>query len=113
MDNYPSALKQHEGSKEMWRDQTELGYAKDGSLKGRIFYDSKKREFSIEHKLLTEADKTTLETFYDAHRGIEFLFAWNFAPATTYTVIFADTGGLSFKIKAGPRWETVVKLAET
>lgn len=96
MANYPSSLRQSNGSREIWYDPIELDDARSGAAKGRRLQSAKKRRFIVRHESLTEAEKQTLETFYDANRATTFLFAWNKAPGTTYTVIFADKEGLDW-----------------
>ena len=112
MANYPSSLAQERTSREQWKDPMEIDYARSGSVKGRRAQASKKRVFTVEHRLLTNAERSTLESFYDTNRGVELNFAWNDTPGTTYSVIFSDENGLDFKRSGNDRWDVAVKLSE-
>lgn len=112
MANYPSSIVQEQSSKEPWRDPMELDYARSGGAKGRRLQAAKKRQFMVTHRHVTTAQRATLEAFYDANRSVTFTFAWNDAPATTYTVIFADKDGLDWDRDGPILWRVTVKLAE-
>lgn len=109
---YPSSLPQAAGSSEEWVDPIELSYSRAGSVKARRLQSAKKRAFVVEHSFLTEAQRSTLESFYDTNRSIALTFAWNDAPGTTYNVIFSDASGLTFKRVAGNYYDVTVRLAE-
>lgn len=109
---YPSSLPQATSSREEWVDPLLVSYSRAGGVKARRLQGAKKRVFVVEHKFLTNTQKTTLETFYDTNRAITLTFAWNDVPGTTYTVVFADEPGLSFSREPGNYWNVTVKLAE-
>lgn len=107
---YPSSLPQAASSREEWVDALEVSYSRAGGVKARRLQSAKKRVFNVEHRFLTDAQKGTLEAFYDANRSVSLTFAWNDTPGTTYAVVFASE--LSFSRDAGNYWSVTVKLAE-
>lgn len=111
MANYPT-LPQSTGSREEWIDPAIVEYSRAGGAKIRRLQGAKKRAFIVEHRFLTNTQKTTLETFYDTNRAISLTFAWADAPGTTYTVVFADQGELAFSREPGNYWNVTVRLAE-
>lgn len=98
MATYPD-LGFEEGSIEDWADPLLLSTSRGGGTKGRRLQAGKKRLFRVLH-VLTAAERATLEAFYDANRAVSFDFAWN---GVTYSVIFADKQGLSWRPKDEPR----------
>lgn len=109
---YPSSLPQAASSREEWVDPLQVSYSRAGGVKARRLQSAKKRIFIVDHRYLTDAQKGTLETFYDANRTVSLTFAWNDTPGTTYAVLFADEPGLSFSREPGNYWNVTVKLAE-
>lgn len=109
---YPSSLPQAASSREEWVDPLLVSYTRAGGVKARRLQSAKKRVFYVDHKFLTDAQKTTLESFYDSNRTVSLTFAWNDVPGTTYSVVFADEPGLSFTRVAGNYYDVTVKLAE-
>lgn len=113
MANYPATLPQErDGADVLARDPLLLSLSRAGGARGRRLQPAKKMAFTIVHKSLTDAEKATLETFFDANRSVSFVFAWNDAPGTTYTVIFADPDGLQFQRAKGSGWNVAVPVAE-
>lgn len=113
MANYPAALPQErDGSEEQVRDPLLLSISRAGGAKGRRLQPAKKMAFTIVHKGLTVAEKGTLQTFFDANRAVSFVFAWNDAPGTTFTVIFADPEGLRWRRGKGTTWNVTVPVIE-
>lgn len=110
MANYPATIPQHTGSSEEWVDPVIVSYSRAGGAKARRLQAAKTRNFIVEHRRLTLAQKDILETFYNANRSVTLTFAWNDSPAVTYTVIFAEPT-LSWQ-REGPYWSTKVRLAE-
>lgn len=112
MASYPSSIPQDPDSEEIVRDPLLVSYARSGAVKARRLQPAKKRSFIVVHKFLTASEKSTLQSFFDSNRSVTLTFAWNDAPGTTYTVIFADPNGLSWKRSRPLLWDTVVRLDE-
>ena len=112
MASYPSAIPQDPDSEEIVRDPLLVSYARSGTVKARRLQPAKKRSFVVVHKFLTATEKATLQTFFDTNRALTLTFAWNDVPATTYTVIFSDPAGLSWRRSRPLLWDTTVRLDE-
>jgi hypothetical protein len=82
---YPS-LAQWTGSKDEWTDDIVLDRAVSGGVKARAFFTAKKRRFTLKHRL-TAADRTTLETFYNANRLLAVTLTWA-GDGNNYTCLF-------------------------
>ncbi|SDU26598.1 hypothetical protein [Desulfobacula phenolica] len=69
-----------------------------------------KKEFILDWKLMTSADKNTLQSFFNTYYGQSFIFTH---PETgiDYTVCFQEDK-LNFKYKAKNRWLLTLKLKE-
>lgn len=90
-----------------------VSYARSGSFRARRLQAAKTRVFVVEHKSLTEAEKTALEAFYDTNRSLAIDFAWAHAPGTVYSAFFADEAGLDFRHVHGTEyWDVTVELAQ-
>lgn len=98
-----------EGSQEVWNDPILVSIARDGTARGRRLQTGKKRIFKLQHSLITSADKSAFETFYDANRLASFSFTWS--DGNTYTVVFIE-GSYSFKPTVNLLWQINVSLQE-
>lgn len=112
MASYPSSIRQHPDSEEIVRDPLLVSYARSGAVKARRLQPGKKLTFVVVHKALTTSEKATLQSFFDSNRAVSLTFAWNDAPSTTYTVIFADANGLAWRRDGPLRWAVTVRLDE-
>lgn len=112
MASYPSSIPQDPDSEEIVRDPILVSYARSGEVKGRRLQPAKKRSFVVVHKFLTASEKSTLQTFFDSNRAVTLTFAWNDAHGTTWTVIFSDPSGLSWKRSRPLLWDVTVRLDE-
>jgi len=61
--------------------------ATNGTLKMRRLYSTEKMDFTVDH-WLTDAQKSTLESFYQTNRDLDVSLTWA-EDAVTYTVRFA------------------------
>jgi hypothetical protein len=62
--------------------------ATNGALKVRRMFSAEKTDFTIDH-WLTSAEKSTLESFYQANKDLDVAFTWA-EDGVTYTVRFAS-----------------------
>ncbi len=85
MANYPT-LPIMVGSEEEWEDDLEMDIAVNGAAKVRAFYPTKKKRFKVVHHYLTETQKNTLQTFYDANRLLVVQFLWT--DSVSYNCLF-------------------------
>lgn len=96
-------------SRERWTDQREVVTATNGARRGRSYQAAKTRAFDLDFKLLSDADKATLEAHYDAHRTLTFDFTWR--DGATYTVIYGDKD-IDFGTRSATRWSGKITLEE-
>jgi hypothetical protein len=66
----------------------EAARATNGTLKMRRLYTAEKMNFTVDH-WLTDAQKSTLESFYQTNRDLDVSFTWA-EDAATYTVRFSE-----------------------
>ena len=90
---YPS-LAQLVGSTEEWVDDVEVDRAVGGSTKARSFFPAKKRRFTIKH-VLTAADRSTLQTFYNTNRALAVTLTWT-GDSQAYTCLFEQAPRLDY-----------------
>jgi hypothetical protein len=108
--NGGASLRQRKNSSELWQDPIRISTPRAGGVKARRLQESKTYVFEVVHENLTDAEKDSLETFYDANRnGPAFDFAWNDAPGVKYSVIFADEIRWT---RDGERHQARVRLAQ-
>lgn len=103
---YPSLLTLRDSTEE--RDAGVVpARATNGALRVRVMYPADKRAFEVRH-LLTSAERTTLETFYQAERLNDVTYTWP-ADGAAYTVRFVAAPQYR---RTGDRWEATVRLME-
>lgn len=112
MANFPATIfPDYKVSSEDWRDPMLKDYARSGAFRGRRLQTAKKRRINLVFKLLTNADRGTLETHYDANRDLTFVFVWPDS-GLGYTVAYANDNAISFQRSAPNRWDATVILEE-
>jgi hypothetical protein len=105
--NYPS-FAQLAGSEERFLDDLLFDRAVNGTAKVRAYYPARKRSFSLRHRL-TNSERTTLLTFYDTNRLLNFTLTWS-GDGQNYTCSFQ--GPPRFNYPGGVYVETEVPVAE-
>lgn len=79
------------GVTERFTTDRKLERASNGTLRGRVFYTTKKRTFKIQHPALTPAQLATFDAFYDSNLSSTFTFTYtnDGIVFTDYTVAFS------------------------
>lgn len=113
MADFPTTLGQGIESKEIWIDPMLVSRARGGGFKGRLLQSGKKRGFEVVLKGLTDAEKSTFETFYDTNRALTMNFYWEDALSTPYVVAFANRDAISWSRMAPGYWLGTVMLEES
>lgn len=106
---YPS-FPQSDQSKESTLTGRELDRASNGRPRIRCFYAADKKEFSIVHEYISNADKATLEAFIAANRYNNFDFLWK-GDGITYSCLIADKAP-EYTPHSGTRWSAAVYLVQ-
>jgi hypothetical protein len=107
MANYPS-LTQTAESGEDWIDDNAIDRSVNGTAKGRIFFTTKKRGFSIRH-VLTAAEKSTLASFYDTNRALYVTLTWA-GDGAQYDCLFERPP--QFRYLGAGLWDAEVRLLQ-
>lgn len=97
---------------ESWYDPTLISVARSGSVKARKLVAAKKRIFKVGHKFITNTQRQTIETFYDANRLLTLTFQHPIS-LTNYTVIFADETGPQVSIAGAGLYDINLILRQT
>lgn len=108
MANYPS-FRQLEDSEENILSGLVMRRASNGAARGRSMYSGKKRSFVIKH-ILTAAEKSTLETFYDTNIALTFTFVWT-GDSVSRTCLFTQDAP-KFIPLSGYLWRAEVPMEE-
>ncbi len=95
------------GSNDPWLTGIQIDRAVNGGARGRSFYTSKKRRWTVRH-ILSAADAATFETFIDTYGASVNTFIWA-ATATSYSVLIA---GVSSRPLASGHTEFTVELEQ-
>lgn len=113
MADFPNTVyPDYKQSSEGWRDPLLKDYSRSGAFRGRRLQPGKKKPITLAFKLLTNAERTTIETHYDAHRALTFNFTWPDGSGGPYVVAYADQGGITW-VKSSPgRWDATIVLEE-
>ena len=98
-------------SSEPWRDPLLIDYSKAGNFRSRRLQSGKARTFVLAFTQLTTAQRTTIETHYDAHRTATFNYTWADG-GTTYVVAYANEEGLDWKRAGVGLWDVTILLAK-
>lgn len=109
MSTYPT-LGQSKDSTETRISGITIDRATNGLTRGRSFFTSDKKTFTVVHSTITTAQKTTLEAFYNTNKNNSFIFLW-VADGFTYTCIFAEDA-IQFSIITKGYWDATVSLAQ-
>ena len=109
MSTYPS-LGQSKNSTEERISGISVDRATNGSIRARSYFTSIKKVFSVEHSVITTAQKLALESFYDSNKNNSFDFLW-VLDNTTYVCIFTEEA-LQFSIITNGYWDAKVSLAQ-
>lgn len=70
-----------------------------------------KKEFDLGYEALTEADRDTLQTYFENNAGSSFSWTHPESGGATYTVFFVDDE-IEFKWVPSNYWSAKVKLRE-
>ncbi len=110
MANYPSLP---QGRESTWVPDsgTITDISQSGLIRTRRLYDTSVWTGKIIHHITSEADRTTLKTFYTTNRDLEFTFAYASDPsaeAVTYTCRFVDEP--MFIWRGSDYWEAHVEM---
>ena len=81
--------------------------ATNGGLKVRRLYSTEKMDFTVDH-WLTDAQKTTLESFYQTNKDLDVTFTWA-EDGAAYTVRF---GAPPQYLRMPGWWQARVRLLE-
>ena len=82
-------LFQSPASTEVWLDPILISRSASGALKGRRLQTTKSRAFKLKFEMMTPAQRTALEGFYDDNRNIPFTFRWS-GDGADYSVQFTS-----------------------
>lgn len=88
MADFPTVRYVYKKSGEQWRDPILADFSKSGAFRGRRLQPAKKRTITVGYENLSEADRATIQTHYDAHRTTTFNFTWNDGSGGPYTVAY-------------------------
>jgi hypothetical protein len=84
---YPAIPIEYGASEAMETDR-QMERASNGTARGRVFFTSAKRRFSISHKHVKAADLATYKAFHAANIAVAFDFVYP-ADTVTYSCLFA------------------------
>lgn len=88
MADFPASLEIFAGTKEEVTDQRLMTLSRSGKPHIRVLQTAKRRSWTLALKNMSDADRSTFWTFYDANRATTFNFTWK---GVTYTVAFTDS----------------------
>ncbi len=83
---YPT-IGQGKSSKRVPISANKIDIASDGTLRARTDFSSNIYQFSIVHETITEAEKDSIESFYDTNASLNFTFTFD-ADLTVYECVF-------------------------
>ena len=104
---YPTLNHQRSGPGPATSDGHEVQRATNGALKVRRLYSASKSDFVIDH-WLTDAQKTTLDTFYVTNKDLDVTYT-SPEDGATYTVRFVAKPQY---IRMPGWWQARVRLSE-
>lgn len=110
MADFPSVSPDY-SSTEQWRDPLLLDVSRSGAAKGRRLQPAKKRFFTLNFRVLSNTNKGTLETHYDAHRTLTFNFTWPDGGGP-YVVLYANADSITWTKSSFGRWDGTIELVE-
>jgi hypothetical protein len=98
-------------SKEKRKDPVLLSIARSGAPKARLLYDRPRREFTLVHRGLTDAQKQELDAWLEANRTTTWQITWPCkVGGVVYTVMPKD--GENDWIKPEGLWATDIAVIE-
>jgi hypothetical protein len=104
---YPTLSTQRSGPGPSRSDGIEVQRASNGTLKVRRMYSGTKSEFQLDH-WLTDAQKTSLDTFYTTNRDLDVTYT-SVEDSVAYTVRFAAPPQY---VRMTGWWQARVRLLE-
>jgi hypothetical protein len=113
MADFPNTVyPEYEQSGEDWIDPLLADRSRSGAFRARRLQTGKKRAINLTFRLLTNAERTTIETHYDAHRALTFNFTWPDGSGGPYVVAYAERNAIKFTRAKPGRWNGAVLLEE-
>jgi hypothetical protein len=97
-------------SVERRRDPVLLSTALNGAPKIRRLYDRPRRSFNLVHRGLTDAQKKTIDDFYDANRMTTMQVTWPCVGGVVYSLL-EETGEWEWSKDDG-KWSTQIPVIE-
>lgn len=88
---YPTGLPFSVGSKVQSLNGIDVQEATNGEVRGRSFFATEQKEFTLVHDLIDSSDRSAVKAFFDANKATEFTYVYpiaNGGDGSTYTAIF-------------------------
>jgi hypothetical protein len=87
----------------------DIDRAEDGTGRGRSYYAADKVKITVEHPLITAAQKTTLAAFYTSNRLVTFTYL-SPSDSVSRTMLFAAPP--AYVNRPGGRFDATVEMEE-